>query len=127
RSSTPPDCRVLSPFGPDGVWPRGDYAIAGWAGRRAVDEHRSLASVLPGVRERYAARQGLINGFYVDPQPERLRRLAARWGVTYAVPPSRHAVHMPEPLAHVVFDSGEWSVLQIESGSTKPKDGATDG
>ena len=116
QTSTTPDSRVLSPFGSGGPSPKGDHAISAWAGRRAVDEHRlKISAFFPDLRDRCAARQGLINGFFEDPQGSTLERLAARWHISYVVLPSEKAEKIPQSLGDVRFRTEEWSVIQIRS------------
>lgn len=115
RSGTSATARVLSPFGPGGVAPRGPHAISGWAERRAVDEYNArLARLFPHLADRLKKRQAVINRFFSDPRPEDLRSMAAAWGVSYVVLRSGDVMRLPPCLARPVFRSGKWSVLRIE-------------
>ena len=121
RNETPITARVLAPFesahrkSGSAAYAVTSYAISGVAGRRAVDEHYSLAVSLPGLAERMVTRKRMVMRFYENPQPDSLEELAGAWQLDYVVLPSSQAARMPDALARAVFANSEWSVLQLRS------------
>jgi hypothetical protein len=116
RAETPRTARVLAPFEPTRHKSGPPvYAISGIAGRRAVDEHFSLAMYMPELGKRMVERRQLVEQFYRDPQPERLRALTEAWELDYVVLPSSRVSRIPSEWGHAVFETPEWSVIRLRS------------